>query len=46
MNEILEMSREINYNNLVYEFEDIKISSISFIGFEAPMYNYDKIKKR
>ena len=44
MDEILEMSREINYNNLVYDFKG-PTSSISFTKFGGPMYTYDQLKK-
>ena len=40
MGEILKMSREITYKNLVYP-----TSSISFVKFGGPMYNYDELKK-
>ena len=43
MNEILEMSREINYNNLVYDFKG-PTSSISFTEFGGPIYTYDQLK--
>ena len=45
MDEILEMSREINYSNLVYEFKNSSISWISFIEFGGPMYTYDQLKR-
>ena len=45
MNEILKMSREINYNNLVYNFKDSRISPISFAESGGPMYTYDQLKK-
>ena len=35
MDDILEMSREINYNNLVYNFKG-QTSSIIFIKFGGP----------
>ena len=44
MDEILEMSREINYKNLVYDFKGLT-SSISFTKFRGPMYTYDQLKK-
>ena len=44
INEILEMSRKINYSNLVYNFKG-QNSSISFAEFEGPMYTYDQLKK-
>ena len=42
MDEILEMSREINYN-LVYDFKG-PTSSISFIEFGGPIYTYNQLK--
>ena len=44
MDEILQMSREINYNNLVYSFKGAT-SPISFTKFGGPMYTYDQLKK-
>ena len=44
MDEILEMSRKINYNNLVYDFK-VPISSISFTEFGVPMYAYNQLRK-
>ena len=43
MDEILKMSREIDYKNLVYGFKG-PISSISFSKFAGPMYTYDQLK--
>ena len=40
MGEILKMSREITYKNLVYP-----TSSISFAKFGGPVYTYDDLKK-
>ena len=40
MDEILEMSREINHNNLVYHFKGPS-RSISFTEFGGPMYTFD-----
>ena len=45
MNEILEMSREVNYNNLVYIFKDPCISPLSFAEFGGPMYTYNQLKR-
>ena len=45
MVEILEMSREINYNNLVYNCKDLSVLPISFTEFGGPMYTYDQLKK-
>ena len=44
MDEILEMSREINYDNLVYNFKD-QTPLISFIKFGDPVYTYDQLKE-
>ena len=44
MGEILEMSREINYIRLTYDFKS-PTSSISFSKFGGPMYTYDQLKK-
>ena len=43
MDEILEISREINYNRLTYDFKG-PTSSISFSKLGGPMYTYDKLK--
>ena len=43
MDGILEMSREINYNKLVYNFKG-PTSSISFTRFGGPMYTYNQLK--
>ena len=40
--EILEMSREINYSNLVYDFKDATLS-INFAIFEGPIYTYNQL---
>ena len=44
MNEILKMSREIDYYNLVYKFKG-PTKAISFTKFGGPMYTYDQLKK-
>ena len=44
MDEILGMSREINYNDLVYDFKG-PTSSISFTKFGGPMYTQNQLKK-
>ena len=41
--EILKMSREINYSNLVYDFKGT-IPSINFTIFGGPMYTYNQLK--
>ena len=43
MDEILKMSREINYGNLVYDFKG-QTPSISFTKFVGPMYTYNQLK--
>ena len=43
MDEILKMSREINYSNLVYDFKGT-IPSINFTIFGGPMYTYNQLK--
>ena len=43
MEEILKMSREIDYKNLVYGFKG-PTSSISFSKFASLMYTYDQLK--
>ena len=44
MDEILEISRETNYSNLVYKFKNSSICPISFTEFGDPMYTYDQLK--
>ena len=39
MDKILEMSREINFNNLIYHFKGPS-PSISFTEFGGPIYTY------
>ena len=43
MDEILKMSREINYSNLVYDFKG-PTPSINFAIFAGPMYTYNQLK--
>ena len=43
MDEILKMSREIDYKNLVYGFK-CPTSSISFSKFADPVCTYDQLK--
>ena len=43
MDEILEMSKEINYGKLVYDFEGPN-PSINFALFGGPMYTYNHLK--
>ena len=43
MDEILKMSKEINYKSLIYDFEG-PTSSISFLKIGGPMYTYGKLK--
>ena len=42
MDEILEMSKEINFNNLIYHFKGSSPSI--FTEFEDPMYTYAQLK--
>ena len=44
MDEILEISREIDYYNLVYKFKG-PIKPIIFTKFGGPVYTYDELKK-
>ena len=43
MDKKLEMSKEINYSNLVYHFEG-PTNSINFAIFGGPMYTYNQLK--
>ena len=43
MDEILEISREVNFNNLIYHFKG-QSSLISFIEFGGLMYTYNQLK--
>ena len=43
IDEILEMSRKFNYNNLVYDFKG-PTPLINFVKFEGPMYTYNQLK--
>ena len=43
MGEILEMSREIKYDKLVYDFKG-PTSSINFTKFGGPVYTYNQLK--
>ena len=43
IDEILKMSREINYSNLVYDFKG-PTPSINFSIFGGPMYTYNQLK--
>ena len=40
---ILEMSKNMNYGNLVYDFKG-PTPSTTFVQFEGPMHTYDKLK--
>ena len=44
MYEILKMSRETDYYNLVYKFKGTT-KAISFTKFGCPIYTYDQLKK-
>ena len=43
IDEILEMSKKVNYGNLVYDFKG-PTPPINFIKFEGPMYTYNQLK--
>ena len=43
MDEILKMSKEINYSNLVYDFKG-PTPSINFGIFGGPMYTYNQLR--
>ena len=43
MDEIIELSREINFNNLIYHFKGSSIST-SFTVFGGPMHAYNHLK--
>ena len=43
MNEILEISREIDFNNLIYHFKGPS-PSINFNKFVGPKYTFDQLK--
>ena len=43
LDEILEISKEIDYSNLVYNFMG-PTHPINFAIFDSPMYNYDQLK--
>ena len=40
IDEILKISREINFNNLIYNFNTPGISPIKFIKFKGPMHTF------
>ena len=42
--EILKMSKEISFNNLIYNFKTPGISSINFIKFRGPMHTCNQLK--
>ena len=43
MDEILKMSKQIIYGNLVYDFKG-PAPSINFVIFGGPMYTYNQLK--
>ena len=43
MDEILEMSKEIDYSNLVYHLKS-ETNPVNFAIFGGPMYTYDQLK--
>ena len=42
---IYNISKEIDFKNLVYYFKNKDITPINFIGFRGPMHIYNNIKK-
>ena len=44
MDEIRKISREINYNKLIYHFTDQGIASINVIQFKGPLSTFNKIR--
>ena len=44
MDEMLEMRRNINYTNLVYDFKS-PTTSINFIRLNCPLHTFDQLKK-
>ena len=44
MDEIINMSKKINFKNLIYSFKTKGISSIDFIKFKGPMRTYNQLK--
>ena len=44
LNEIQEIRKKIDYNNLTYNFKDSRISSISFIKFKGPFDIFREIR--
>ena len=45
LDEIREISKEIDFNNLTYHFKTSGISPKSFIKFKAPLVFFKEIKK-
>ena len=43
IDEIKDLSRQIDFNNLIYYFKSKDVSPIKFIGFKAPLYLYRNI---
>ena len=44
LDEILKMSKEINFKDLIYRFKTKGVSSINFIEFKGPMHTYNQLK--
>ena len=42
MDEIKDLSRQINFNNLIYYFKSKDIAPINFIGFKGHYYVFRK----
>ena len=44
MDEIQKVSREINYNKLIYHFTTPGIAPINFINFKVPLNTFKEIR--
>ena len=44
--EIFNISKEIDFNNVIYYFKDSNLPPINFIGFRGPLNIYEEIKNR
>ena len=42
--EICNISKDIDFNNLTYYFEDSNLAPINFISFRGPLNIYEEIK--
>ena len=44
LGEIYNMSKETNFNNLIYYYKNPNLAPINFIDFKGSMYIYNNIK--